>query len=89
MRFRPNKRASSDHAPGPSIARPAATAETVMEGQKSVRLEERLSQSSRIAANPPATGVQKPTIRKSPAMAARNLDVVCSIGAVDGLANAS
>src|SRR5580658_10362222 len=55
IRFRPNIRASTDQAPGPNMASPAAIAEAVIGGQKF--RSERPIQSSRMAAKPPAKGV--------------------------------
>src|SRR5277367_6820653 len=60
IRFRPNRCASTDHAPGPSIARaaPKAPSRTCIQGSLAC---DRTRQSSATAISTPATGVHKPT----------------------------
>src|SRR5580693_8951978 len=64
IRFRPNRRASTDHAPGPIIARAAPNAastrciEPLLEGNKR-------RDSSETAKKRPATGVQSPMVRSA------------------------
>src|SRR5438034_7647404 len=71
IRFRPNRRASTDHAPGPIIARAAPNAastrciEPLQEGSKR-------RDSSETARKRPATSVQSHMIRSSEQIAARN-----------------
>jgi hypothetical protein len=77
IRFLPNSRASRDHAPGPSIAKPAAIVVTMMSSQISPMLVS-ASQSSAIAVTTPANGVHKPRSRSTPAAAARNRGASCS-----------
>jgi hypothetical protein len=71
IRFRPNKRASTDHAPGPIIAREAPNAAStncigaLLEGSNR-------RDNSETARKRPATGVQSPIIRSAEQIAARN-----------------
>ena len=68
MRFRPNKRASTDQAPGPiiAIATPNAARticiDALLESKK-------MSDSSPAAMLKPAIGVQRPTIKSAEHMA--------------------
>ena len=60
IRFRPNKCASTDHAPGPSIASAAlkAPSRTCIQGSLEC---DRMRHTSPTAISTPATGVHKPT----------------------------
>ena len=60
IRFRPNRRASTDHAPGPSIASaaPKAPSRTCIQGSLEC---DSTRDNSATAISTPATGVHKPT----------------------------
>lgn len=75
MRFRPNRRASTDHAPGPIIASATPNA------AKTVGIDELLKWNARRdnsapAMNKPAMGVQRPTIKSAEQQTASNCRVV-------------
>ena len=63
MRLRPNSRASTEHAPGPSIASAAATAPGVMCIHKSAGCVNARNNSTN-AITAPATGVHTPIANK-------------------------
>ena len=68
MRFLPNSRASMDQAPGPTIARLAPNAASMIGGQGFPGLEYAIHASTRTTRTP-ATGVHKPARRRIPATA--------------------
>src|SRR5258706_556476 len=68
MRFLPKRCASTDHAPGPSIASPAPNIANSIWLQGSPE-RQKAPHSPMIAAAPPAMGVHKPAHRNSPAAA--------------------
>jgi hypothetical protein len=68
MRFLPNRCASTDHAPGPSIASAAPRVASRMCIHGSVECE-KAKNNSATAMRPPATGVHKPTSNKVAALA--------------------
>lgn len=71
MRFRPNRRASTDHAPGPISDNAAPIVPTMM--WMDARLEgTRMRNASERPSNKPATGVQSPMINSAEAAAASN-----------------
>src|SRR5438876_12432478 len=65
IRFLPNSRASTDHAPGPSITRltPSAASKRCMLG---VPPRPKIIQTSMIACKAPATGVHNPASSRLP-----------------------
>ena len=73
-RFLPNRRASMDQAPGPSIARAALITANRISAQK-LPFPENAAHPSKIARAPPAMGVHKPTLSSraaAPGIALRN-----------------
>jgi hypothetical protein len=68
MRFLPKRRASTDQAPGPSIASPAPNMANSIWLQGSPE-RQKAPHNPIIAAAPPAMGVHKPAHRNSPAAA--------------------
>jgi hypothetical protein len=85
MRFLPNSRASRDHAPGPSIANPAAIAVTMTESQNSLILAT-VTHISKIATATAEIGVHRPKSTRTPAPAARNRGASCASGTPAGVA---
>jgi len=81
MRFRPNKRASTDHAPGPNIASAAPKAPSRMCIHGSWECEKARNNSA-TAINTPATGVQKPTNNSAAAHTATKWAARAGKGAV-------
>jgi len=71
IRFRPNRRASTDHAPGPIMARAAPNAASTMCIEPLMAGNNRRD-NSETARKRPATGVQSPIVRSAEQMAARN-----------------
>jgi hypothetical protein len=71
IRFRPNRRASRDHAPGPIIARAAPNAASRM-CIEPLMVGNNKRDNSETARKRPATGVQSPIVRSAEQMAARN-----------------
>jgi hypothetical protein len=71
MRFRPNRRASTDHAPGPIIAIAAPSAAITMCMDQLVP-ERKSRESSEIAMSEAETGVQRPMIKRLEQTAASN-----------------
>src|SRR5437763_12976345 len=71
MRFRPNKWASTDHAPGPIIARAAPIAANTMSIDAPLKSNKRRD-SSAAAMSKPAIGVQRPTTKSAEHAAAKN-----------------
>src|SRR5579871_4506832 len=82
IRLRPKRRASTDQAPGPSMARaaPSAASTTCMEAPLK---EKSRRHSSERAMSAPATGVQSPTIKSAEQTAASNCRITLD-GAVSG-----
>jgi hypothetical protein len=70
MRFHPKRRASTDQAPGPSMARaaPRVPNRILLHGSPAC---EKACHSARIATSAPAMGVHKPASRSMPAPVAR------------------
>lgn len=68
MRFLPKRRASIDQAPGPTIAKVAPRAASIM-GVHGSPEREKAIHTSTAATRVPATGVHKPTRRRVPAPA--------------------
>lgn len=78
MRFLPYSRASIDHAPGPIIASvPPSRAKTI-DIHALLPLANAI-QSPTTARNPPAMGVQKPTMMNSPRIAAAMCGAICAV----------
>ena len=65
IRFRPNSRASTDHAPGPSMTRLTPSAASKRCQFAPSALEKKI-QTSMIACKAPATGVHNPASSKIP-----------------------
>src|SRR5579862_4597156 len=71
IRFRPNRRASTDHAPGPIIARAAPNAASTMCIEPLLEGNTRRDSWETVKKRP-ATGVHSPMVRSAEQMAARN-----------------
>ena len=71
MRFRPNRRASTDHAPGPIIASATPNAANTIGIDELLNWNKRRANSAP-ARNKPAMGVQRPTIKSTEQAAASN-----------------
>jgi len=74
MRFRPNRRASTDHAPGPIIASAAPNAANTICMEALLKWNKRRD-SSATHMNRPAIGVQRPRINSAEQVAAQNCKV--------------
>jgi len=85
MRFLPNNRASRDHAPGPSIANPAAIVATMAESRNSLTLAT-VTQISKMTMAIAEAGVHMPRRTSTPAPAARKRGTSCAARIPSGIA---
>src|SRR5947208_14658372 len=82
MRFHPKRRASTDHAPGPSNAKPAPIVAKKMQAHGSPG-REMVFQIPMAATSDPEIGVHKPASRSIPTAIASVLETINWIGGPD------